>query len=48
MTPDCVAKDGLIAWLTSEYPFKGQNNNLLDRMIYEGKVIYILTQAGER
>ena len=46
MSPGYVAKDGLYAWLTSEYPFYGHNDVLLDRMIYEGKVLYILVQAG--
>ena len=46
MAPGYVAKDGLYAWLTSEYPFRGNNDILLDRMIYEGKIIYILLHAG--
>ena len=46
MTPENVAKDGLQAWLISEYPFEGQYNVLLDKMIYEGKIIYLLMTAG--
>ena len=46
MTPGRIAKDGLSAWLKSEYPYKGKDNILLDRMIYEGKIIYVLTQTG--
>jgi uncharacterized protein YjaZ len=33
----------LTVWLKSEYLFQGKDNVLLDRMIYEGKMIYILT-----
>jgi len=46
MTPQNVAKDGLYAWLSSEYPSLGQPNDLLERMIYEGKIIYLLKQCG--
>ena len=46
MTPGCVAKDGLYAWLTSEYPYPAKERVLLDKMIYEGKILYILVQAG--
>ena len=46
MIPERVAKDCLSAWLKSEFPFTGNDNVLLDRMIYEGKIIYILTQTG--
>jgi hypothetical protein len=46
MNPERVAKDCLNVWLKSEFPYKGKNNVLLDRMIYEGKIIYLLTQTG--
>ena len=46
MNPERVAIDGLYAWLTTEFPYQPQENTLLDRMIYEGKIIFILTQAG--
>ena len=46
MIPERIAKDCLSAWLKSEYPFDGKDNVLLDRMIYEGKIIYILKQIG--
>jgi uncharacterized protein YjaZ len=42
-----MAKDCLRAWLTSEYPYRGKDNVLLERMIYEGKIIYVLTQLGK-
>jgi hypothetical protein len=47
MTPERLAKDCLNVWLKSEYPYKGKDNLLLDRMIYEGKIIYLLTLIGE-
>ena len=47
MTPDHIAKDCVSAWLKSDYPYSGKDNVLLDRMIYEGKIIYILKQTGK-
>jgi hypothetical protein len=47
MTPERLAKDCLNVWIKSEYPCKGKDNILLDRMIYEGKIIYLLTQIGK-
>ena len=47
MIPERVAKDCLCAWLKSEYPYRGKESVLLERMIYEGKIIYVLTQLGE-
>lgn len=40
-----VAADYLAGWLMSEYPFEGNENVLLDRMIYEGKIKYIVHLA---
>jgi hypothetical protein len=40
VVPDC-----LTAWLLSEYPFRGDGRVLLERMIYEGKIKYILHLA---
>lgn len=45
MTPDYIVPDYLTAWLMSEYPFSGNDNVLLDRMIYEGKIKYVAHQA---
>jgi hypothetical protein len=45
MEPACVASDCLTAWLLSEYPFRGDDRVLLERMIYEGKIRYILHRA---
>jgi len=47
MTPNHIAIDCVSAWLKSDYPFKGNDNVLLDRMIYEGKIIYLLKQTGQ-
>lgn len=47
MIPERVAKDCLNVWLKSEYPYQGKDNVLLDRMIYEGKIIYVLEQLGK-
>ena len=40
-----AAADYLAGWLMSEYPFEGNENILLDRMIYEGKIKYIVHLA---
>lgn len=45
MDPVYVAPDYFSAWLMSEYPFKGDDRVLLDRMIYDGKIKYILHEA---
>ncbi|MDR1524900.1 MAG: gliding motility protein GldB [Tannerella sp.] len=47
MIPERMAKDCLKAWLKSEYPYRGKDNVLLDRMVYEGKIIYVLEQLGK-
>jgi hypothetical protein len=47
MIPERVAKDCLHVWLKSEYLYTGKDNVLLERMIYEGKIIYLLTQIGK-
>lgn len=40
-----VAADYLAGWLMSEYPFEGNESVLLDRMLYEGKIKYIVSLA---
>ena len=45
MTPEHIVPDYLAGWLMSEYPFEGKENVLLDRMIYEGKIKYLIHQA---
>ena len=46
MIPERMVKDGLSGWLKSEFPYKGKDNVLLERMIYEGKIIHVLIKAG--
>ena len=45
MTPERIVPDYLKAWIISEFPFTGNNRILLDRMIYEGKILYIIHHA---
>jgi hypothetical protein len=40
-----IVPDYLSGWLMSEYPFTGKEDVLLERMIYEGKIKYIVSQA---
>lgn len=40
-----VVPDYLAGWLMAEYPFAGKENVLLDRMLYEGKIKYLVSQA---
>lgn len=40
-----VVPDYLAGWLMAEFPFAGNENVLLDRMIYEGKIKYLVSQA---
>ena len=40
-----VAPDYLSGWLMSEYPFNGKESVLLERMVYEGKIKYIVSRA---
>jgi len=45
MQPDDVLPDYLTGWLMAEYPYMGKENVLLERMIYEGKIKYLVSQA---
>lgn len=45
MTEKLIAPDCLAGLLLSEYPFNGNENVLLDRMIQEGKIKYLLEKA---
>lgn len=45
MQPEYVVPDYLTGWLMSEYPFAGKENVLLERMIYAGKIKYLVSQA---
>ncbi|MDL2223220.1 gliding motility protein GldB [Bacteroidales bacterium OttesenSCG-928-M11] len=43
MSPDRVAPDYLLGFMMANFPFKGRQDVLLDRMIYEGKLRYLLS-----
>ncbi|MDR2497009.1 MAG: gliding motility protein GldB [Tannerellaceae bacterium] len=45
MQPALIVPDYLAGWLMSEYPFAGREDVPLDRMIYEGKIKYLVAQA---
>ena len=45
MTSAQVLPDYLMGWLMAEYPFGGNERVLLDRMVYEGKLRYTVSQA---
>lgn len=45
MQPSHVVPDYVAGWLMSEYPFAGKENVLLDRMVYEGKIKYLVLSA---
>jgi hypothetical protein len=44
MTPDRIVPDYLLGFTMANLPFKGDEDVLLDRMLYEGKLRYILSQ----
>lgn len=45
MTSQHVVPDYLIGWLMAEFPFEGNERVLLDRMVYEGKLRYVVCRA---
>ncbi len=45
MQPAYVVQDYLTGWLMSEFPFAGKENVLLERMLYAGKIKYLVSQA---
>ncbi|RKD92823.1 gliding motility lipoprotein GldB [Mangrovibacterium diazotrophicum] len=42
MNPDKIVSDAMYAWSTTIFPFNGYGQQLIDRMIYEGKMLYLL------
>ena len=40
-----IVPDYLSGWLLSEFPYTGSEQVLLDKMLYEGKIKYLLAQA---
>ncbi|MCL1937050.1 MAG: gliding motility protein GldB [Candidatus Azobacteroides sp.] len=43
MSPDRIVPDYLLGFMMANFPFKGNEDVLLDRMLYEGKLRYILS-----
>ena len=46
MRRERIVPDYLAGWLMAEYPFEGKENVLLERMVYEGKIRYLVGQAS--
>ena len=44
MSPDRIVPDYLLGFMMANLPFKGDEDVLLDRMLYEGKLRYFLSQ----
>jgi hypothetical protein len=44
MSPDRMVPDYLLGFLMANFPFKGNNEILLDNILYEGKLRYIISQ----
>lgn len=42
MTPNRIAQDILLAYSLTEFPFKPKAQNLMESMIYQGKILYFL------
>ncbi|MRT94548.1 gliding motility lipoprotein GldB [Ancylomarina sp. 16SWW S1-10-2] len=42
MAPNRVAQDILLAYALTEFPFKPKSENLMEQMIYQGKILYFL------
>ena len=42
MAPNRIAQDILLAYALTEFPFKAKKNNLMEQMIYQGKILYFL------
>jgi hypothetical protein len=40
MHPAKVPSDAMIAWISAEFPFNDSKDNLLSKMIYEGRTMY--------
>ncbi len=40
-----IVPDYIRGWLLAEFPFEGKENVLLERMIYEGSIIYLTEEA---
>ena len=40
MRPEKLVPDYIVAWLTTEYPFVQHSGELVEEMIYRGKILY--------
>lgn len=45
MQKSYIVPDYLSGWLMTEFPFEGNESVLLDRMVYEGKIKYLVPNA---
>lgn len=45
MQKSYIVPDYLSGWLMAEFPFEGNESILLDRMVYEGKIKYLIAHA---
>ena len=41
MSPEKVVPDYVVAWLTSEFPFVSYSGELLEEILYRGKILYL-------
>lgn len=41
-----IAPDYIRGWLLAEFPFEGKENVLLERMVYEGSIMYLVQEAA--
>jgi hypothetical protein len=44
MSPDRIVPDYLLGFMMANFPFKGNEDILLDRILYEGKLRYLLSR----
>lgn len=42
MTDNDIVRDALSGWISAEFPFRPQKNDLISGMIYQGKIVYVL------
>lgn len=44
MNPDRIAIDAMLGWVVSEFDYKPEQDNLLSRMIHDGRNMYLLSK----
>lgn len=42
--PERISRDALLGWITTEFENASKSNQLIDEMIYQGKLIFLLQQ----